>query len=155
MGLKEELKKGIESVEKRHSYLATYQYGHPGVKPEPGASHGISCFIIVDDRESDLIVRRRSLLKDEELFRIPYEKIESVTTDINKDWSGSGRLPQDLSLRGMIFGSKADCLGLTVRGKDKEGNVVPISILFTHVSMSTKVKARIDSKIGEERGITI
>lgn len=134
----------------RGTFMATYQYGHPNVK-----EYRIPCFIKVEDKE--LIVKRRALvhLGNPELFKIPYEKILSVSTDIDKDWSGGKRLAKDPSLRGAIFGARADCLGLTVKGQDKEGNAVQVPILFTHVQFSVKLKALIDRKIAEERGITI
>ena len=131
------------------TFMATYQYGHPNVK-----EYGLSCFIKLEDNE--LIVKKRALIHfgDPVLFILPYEKIQSVSTDLDKDWSAQ-RTPEDRSLTGQLFGSRKNCLGLTVRGKDKEGNAVQVPILFTHVQNSVKIKVFIDQKIADDRGITI
>ncbi len=136
----------------KHVFMVTYQYGHPNI-----GGRNIPCFLKLYDKE--LVVRRRQLFGEEELFRIPYEKIESVTTNIEKEWKGA-RLATGLVLLGplgaLLFGKKkTEQLGLVVRGQDKEGNVVQIPIVFTPARFSSKIKALVDQEIGRAKGVTI
>lgn len=93
-----------------------------------------------------------------ELFRIPYEKIESVTTDIEKEWSGT-RLFAGLVTLGigalLVGKKKTEQIGLVVKGQDKEGNELHIPIVFAPVKSSAKIKAALDTKIAQARGIQI
>jgi len=140
----------MEKEKRIGTYHATYQYGHPNVEEQ-----NVGCFIVL--YESGLIVRK-GIIRSKELFRIPYEKIESVSTDIEKEWKGT-RLAAGLIGGGFLLGpvgaavgallvgkKKKEHLGLVVRGQDREGNVVQIPIIFAPVQRSPKIKAKIEPK---------
>ncbi|WP_456396462.1 hypothetical protein, partial [Thermococcus sp.] len=124
----------------------------------------IPCFIEL--HENELIIKKRSSWNwktgmkkaSGELFRIPYEKIESVTTDIEKEWSGA-RLVAGLVTLGigalLVGKKKTEQIGIIVRGQDKEGNLLQIPIVFSPVKSSAKIKAALDKKIAQARGIVI
>jgi hypothetical protein len=142
------------------TFMATYKYGHPDVK-----GHDIPCFIkLYDDA---LVVRKRQLFGEGELFEILYDKVESVSTNIDKEWKGT-RMAAGLVGGGLLLGpvgaavgallagkKKEEHIGLVVRGQDKDGNIVQVPIVFAPVKFSSKIKAEIDGKVGRARGITI
>lgn len=134
------------------TFTGTYVTGHPNVE-----GRNISCFIVLFDNV--LIVRTKRLIGQKELFRLPYEKIESVTTDIEKEWKGT-RMAVGLIALGpigaLLFGKKKkEQLGLLVSGQDKDGNKVSIPIAFASVKRSSKIRDLIERKIGENKGLTI
>jgi hypothetical protein len=114
-----------------------------------------------------LVAKRRQLFGEGKLFEIPYEKIESVSTNIGKEWKGT-RMAAGLVGGGLLLGpvgaavgallagkKKEEHVGLVVRGHDKDGNIVEVPIVFSPVRFSSKLKAEIDGKIGRARGIII
>ena len=141
-----------ERGKRLEEFLVTYQHGHPNVE-------GSNIPSVIQVFEKEFVVKRYSLLRPAELFALPYEKIESVTTDIENEWKGT-RMAVGLVALGplgaLLFGKKkTEQLGLVVRGKDGEGNTVQIPIVFAPAKSSGKIKAMIDQKIGQARQISI
>ena len=57
---------------------------------------------------------------------------------------------------GLLLGKKkTEQIGLVVKGQDKEGNELRIPIIFAPVKSSAKIKAVLDTKIAQARGIQI
>lgn len=114
--------------------------------------------------EDELVFRSIGWISSgKRLFGLPYKKIISVTTDIEKDWSGM-RMATGWLFMGpigaMLFGKKkAEHLGVLVQGKDGEGNVVEIPIAFslTYGSMITnnEAKTRLLHRMAKAKKITI
>ena len=141
-------------------FEGTYVTGYPGIVEEK-----VPCYIELYEHEVIIVKRRTSwnwktgLKKASgELFRLSYEKIESVTTDIEKEWSGT-RLFAGLITLGigalLVGKKKTEQIGLVVKGQDKEGNELRIPIIFAPVKSSAKIKAALDTKIAQARGIQI
>lgn len=130
------------------TFTGIYVSGYPGLEDN------IPCFINLDDKE--IVVTRKNRVL---LFKIPYEKVESVSVDIQKEWSG-GRMALGLLVAGplglVLFGKKKQkFFGILVRGKDKEGNIVKIPIAFKKVGKDKLLKKEIEIRMTQERGITI
>lgn len=137
---------------KTYTFMGTYLYGHPQVERQR-----INCFLKL--KENELVVIKQQLISGGELFRLPYEKIESVSTDIEKEWKGT-RLALGWVALGplgsfLIGKKKREQLGIVVKGKDKEGNEVQIPIVFAPIKHSARIKGLLDQKIGQAREITI
>ncbi|MCL5982924.1 MAG: hypothetical protein M1571_10525 [Firmicutes bacterium] len=114
--------------------------------------------------EDELVFRSTGLIgAGKKLFGIPYKKIISVTTDMEKDWSGM-RLAAGWLFLGpigaMLFGKKKTShLGILVQGKDDEDNPVEVPIAFSLVygSMITneEAKTKLLQRISKIKKITI
>ena len=142
-------------------FEGTYLTGYPRIVEE-----NVPCYIEL--YEDELVVKKRISWNPEtglressekELFRISYEKIESVTNEIKKEWS-KGEFFAGLMTFGIVGGlllgkKKTEQIGLVVKGQDKEGNVLHIPIIFAPVKSSAKIKAALDTKIAQARGIQI
>ncbi|AJC72671.1 hypothetical protein X802_02820 [Thermococcus guaymasensis DSM 11113] len=140
-------------------FEGTYVTGYPGVVEE-----NVPCYIEL--YENEVVVKRRTsfswrtglTMASGELFRIPYEKIDSVTTDIEREWSGKRLFAGfiTLGIGALLIGKKkTEQIGLIVKGRDKEGNELQIPIVFAPVKSSAKIKAALDKKISQARGIQI
>ena len=115
--------------------------------------------------EEDELVFRQSgwIVSGKQLFGIPYEKIISVTTDMEKDWSGMRMAAGWLFLGpigAMLFGKKKTShLGILVQGKDGENNPVEVPIAFSIVYGSMinneEAKTKLLQRISKTKKITI
>jgi hypothetical protein len=134
------------------SYSATYIYGHPNIPRTR-----LRCSIKLEDAE--VIIQRIRFGSRDILFTLPYEKIESVdveTEEVLKITRAAASYITLGSLGALLFGKKKQkYLILTVNAIDKKGKQIPIKIVFSDVINHTRIKATIDQKIGEARGITI
>lgn len=85
------------------------------------------------------------------MFAIPYEKIISVTTNIEGDWSGM-RLATGWLFLGpigaMLFGKKKTAhIGILVQGKDSDGNPVDVPIAFSMAPGTFQTNEEVKTKI--------
>jgi len=124
--------------------------GHPSF-PETS----IDCFIAV--QEDGFLVEK--VPEYAELFKLPWEKIDSFTTDIKSDWSGINLATGWLLLGpigSMLIGkSTKEQLGIVVKGKDGKGNPVKVPIAFDSVKNIAKIKEALDRHMIKAAGITI
>jgi hypothetical protein len=154
-------KKEISGFPEIYSYLseritqypssgAKYIGGHPNI-----ADSFIDCFIIIQD---DGIVIER-IPEYSELFKLPWEKIDSITTDIKSDWKGTNLAAGWLLLGpigSMLMGkSTQEQLGVVVKGKDGNGDPVKVPIAFDSVKNIVKIKAASDRYMIRTAGISI
>ena len=139
---------------------ATYQGGHPEL-----TGINIKGYIRLTDNEFEFL--KETFFGSKKLFSISFSKIKSVTTDIEKEWSGTRLAVGWLffgPLGAMFFGKKkTEQLGLVVGGSDGEGNTVEIPVVFAPVGSgwkpsgaeSTKLKALLNEKIAKAKGVKI
>ena len=133
-------------------FSATYQGGHPDF-----GKSGINGGIRLTD--GGLEFAKNTMWGTKKLFLISYDKIKSLTTDIEKEWSGT-RLAVGWLFLGplgaLFFGKrKTEQLGLVVEGTDSKNNLVEILIVFAPVEGSAKLKARLTEKIAKAKGVKI
>jgi len=119
---------------------------------------------LLDFQEDELVFRGIGwIVYRPELFRLPYKKIISVTTDMEKDWSGMRMAAGWLFLGpigAMLFGKKKTAhLGILVQGKDDEDNPVEVPIAFSVLSESTisnqEAKTKLLQRISKIKKVTI
>ena len=114
--------------------------------------------------EDELVFRSVGwIMSGKKLFGIPYKKIISVTTDMEKEWTGMRMAAGWLFLGpigAMLFGKKKTShLGILVQGKDDEDNPVEVPIAFSLVygSMVTneEVKIKLLQRLSQIKKIKI
>jgi hypothetical protein len=149
--LKDKVKDGITEVteelgKQKASFSGLYIYGHPNVK-----GNNIGVWIVL--YENELAVKQK-MVEDNILFKLPYEKIESVNVLDSKKMDVSGFVPGVMRL---FDGRKIKgvVLEIIALGKDKNNNIVKIPILFGDIRACLKLKTVLDNEIGKAQGITI
>jgi hypothetical protein len=137
-------------VAEHPSSEAKYLGGHPS---NPDGS--TDCFISA--QEDGILVEK--VPEHTELFRLPWEKIDSVTTDIKSDWNGA-RLAAGWLLLGpigsMLIGKRTqEEFGIVARGKDGNGSLVKVPIAFGSVKNITKLNEFVNNRMMQNAGINI
>lgn len=144
-----------------HAYIAEYIVKHPSSEAKYLGGHpsiptgNTDCFI--STQEDGILVEK--VPEYTELFRLPWEKIDSVTADIKSDWNGANLAAGWLLLGpigSMLMGKRTqEEFGIVARGKDGNGSPVKVPIAFGSVKNMTKIKEFVNSRMMQNAGISI